>query len=211
MSYKFNRNCWVESVEERLFCDDLHGDESSTDRSDREECGPAEPATIEAMIESAQSLFARWGEELRQEERICRLIRQLETDLENSRHAMHDLGIFRACARCDATAPAGSCCSRGLERKYSPILLVMNLMLGTALPERRLREDSCYFLGSNGCGLKVRHMLCVDYLCPELERALGGKSLIEIQTVSGEEIRSAFLLREAVKKTIQMLLQQENA
>lgn len=45
-------------------------------------------------------------------------------------------------------------------------------------------------------------MPCLDYLCPELEQALGRKSLIRLQTVSGEEIMSAFLLQEATRETL---------
>ncbi|MHC1727681.1 MAG: hypothetical protein AB9866_17040 [Syntrophobacteraceae bacterium] len=50
-------------------------------------------------------------------------------------------------------------------------------------------------------------MLCIDYLCPELEDSLGRESLIKIQIVSGEEIESAFLLQEAIKNKIRTLLQ----
>lgn len=153
-------------------------------------------------------MFVRYGDELMKDQRINGLISRLEMNLENSRQSMHELGIFRACALCDASAPEGSCCSRGLERKYSPILLLMNLLLGVEMPASRLRADSCYFLGATGCGLRVRHMLCIDYLCPDLEEALGRKLLIKIQTVSGEEIESAFLLQEAVKARARTLLGQ---
>lgn len=196
MSYKFNRNCWVESLEERLFCAATGPAESSAD---------AGPVAVEELITSAQCLFTRHGESLMKDKRISGLIRRLEMNLENSRQSMHELGIFRACALCDATAPEGSCCSRGLERKYSPVLLLMNLLLGIEMPASRLRADSCYFLGATGCGLRVRHMLCIDYLCPELEETLGRKSLIQIQTVSGEEIESALLLQEAIKAGVMAL------
>lgn len=210
MSFKFNRNCWVESLEERLFC--AKGREEtgiiSTDgiQSGRGGAATEKPAAIREMIAGARDLFARYGDAIQGDERIRRLIYRLKTNLEDSAQSMKDLGIFRACARCDETAPEGSCCCRGLERKYSPVLLLMNLILGAGLPERRLREDSCYFLGPKGCCLKVRHELCIDYLCPELEEMLGRESLIKIQTVSGEEITSAFLLYEAVKNKTRKLL-----
>lgn len=218
MGYKFNRDCWVESLEERLFCSTAGGSpqsnatgektgrENSPDAGFQDKMVPgreiAHPAAVEEMIASAKNLFAMWGDELRKDDSIRRLVQRLETNLENSRTCMHDSGIFQACARCDATAPEGSCCSRGLERKYTPLLLLINLMLGARLPEGRLRGDSCYFLGLKGCSLKARHMLCIDYLCPELVEALGRESLIKIQTVSGEEIETAFHLREAIKGKI---------
>ena len=209
MSYKFNRDCWVESFEEKLLCAKASQAMTVEDKITGTGCFGHEafrPPEIEEKIASAEHLFAKWIDALRKNDRIYPLINRLEANLENSRHSMHDLGIVRACTRCDENAPEGSCCSRGLEAKYGPILLLMNLMLGASLPERRHREDSCYFLGPKGCMLKVRHMLCVDYLCPELEKALGIKSMIEIQTVSGEEILSAFLLREAIKQTMRTVV-----
>lgn len=119
-----------------------------------------------------------------------------------TRQSMIDLGIVRACVRCDERAPEGSCCGCGLEWKYDAVLLVMNLMPGTSLPERRLRSDSCLFLGLQGCQHGVRHTLCADSLCPDLEDALGQSPLIRMQTVAGDEIGSAFLLYEAVKKVV---------
>ncbi|NLI31990.1 MAG: hypothetical protein GX422_04295 [Deltaproteobacteria bacterium] len=222
MGYKFNRNCHVESLEDRLFCvreiqTRASGNEAGSDRfgvfgNQIESAMKPDvhaPATIGIgeRIAGAERLFGEWGEKLKKEERIGRLIHRLEADLRRSRKTMRRLGIIDACARCDENTPEGSCCSRGLERKYGPLLLLVNLLLGVDLPQRRQRGDSCYFLGPCGCALRVRHMLCVDYLCPELEKTLGQKSLVEIQTVSGDEIVSAFLLEEAVRETMKQLLQ----
>jgi hypothetical protein len=198
MSYKFNRNCWMESLEERLYC----GRDSKREAPLMQRI--TEPG-IEDKIAGAERIFAKWGGQLKGDAGIREFIQRLEVRLEDSRRCMQDLEIFSMCARCDETAPEGSCCSTGLERKYGPITLLMNLLLGAALPKRRQRTDSCYFLGPTGCMLKVRHMLCVDYLCPELEKALGRKALMEIQTVSGEEITAAFLLFESLKKKMKIL------
>lgn len=218
MSYKFNRDCWVESTEERLFCcgggggqpgtgGKEAGGESALDVRRPGRTPGIKPVTIGEIIAGAESLFARWGDALRRDERIHGWIRRLEANLENSRRCMRDFGIFHACARCDAEAPEGSCCSSGLERKYGPVMLVINLLMGAQLPGRRMREDSCYFLGLNGCVLKVRHMLCIDYLCPELVNTVGRESLIRIQTTSGEEIESAFFLHEVVLERIRRFSQ----
>ena len=202
MGFKFNRNCRVESLEERLFGGRDRSGDAEMGEAGGEKQDAAKPSTIGQMVETAERLFAGWGQELKKEERICRLVRQFETNLENSRQAMHELGIFRACARCDGSTPEGSCCSPGLERKYSPILLLMSLMLGAALPRQRVRADSCYFLGRKGCRLIARHMLCIDYFFPELEQSLEPKALMKLQTLSGREMESAFLLQEAIKGKI---------
>ncbi|NLI83767.1 MAG: hypothetical protein GX443_19105 [Deltaproteobacteria bacterium] len=220
MSYKFNRNCHVKSLEENMFC--LHGRRSGEgvegsrvgglrayEKSLESSLGASHsaPLGIEERITGALGLHAGWGETLKGEERIERLMRRLEKNLQVSRRTMGDLGILQTCAECDEKAPEGSCCSRGLEKKYGLVLLLLNLMLGAELPGWRLRRDSCYFLGHRGCMLKVRHPLCVDYLCPQLETTLGREGLMRIQAVSGEEIEAAFLLEEAVKEALRRHLQ----
>lgn len=210
MAYKFNRNCWVGSLEETQFCraparDARPGDERGASDAVEHRSRHAVPATIEEMVRSADGLYARWRRDLKGDAAILDRVRRLEENVEESRRGMRDSGIVAGCTRCDANSPEGSCCSRGLEKKYGPILLLMNRMLGLALPERRMRADSCYFLGWEGCVLKARHMLCIDYLCPELAESLGPQALIEIQTLSGREIESVFMLGEAIKRKIRAL------
>ena len=215
MSFKFNRSCWVESVEDSL----LRSKNSKTVAPDNVSiCGERQgsgakgveitpprrrgPPSIGDKIAFARLLFTSWAGLLKNDEHIIMLFNRLEVDLDRSRQAMVDLGIVRACGWCDENSPDGSCCGRGLEQKYDAILLLINLMLGVGLPDKRSRADSCHFLGPNGCLLKVRHMLCVDYLCPDLEKNLGLQSLIKMQTVAGEEIKSVFTLHEATKKVV---------
>ncbi len=216
MNYKFNRDCWVESFADKLLGGEKsqHGKENSSlgfriggfripqNRSQE----LTRPSPIEKIISGAKDAFAEWSERLKRDLRICHLLERLEANLKNSRQSMLDLGIVNACALCDEREPEGSCCSRGLEKKYTPMLLLINLLLGASLPESRQRVDSCFFLGLEGCVLKARHMLCVDYLCPELEESLGRTSLIKIQTISGEEIESAFLLQEAIREKMMLLM-----
>jgi hypothetical protein len=82
------------------------------------------------------------------------------------------------------------------------ILLLLNLLLGVDLNQARSREDSCFFLGPRGCRLRVRSLLCIEYLCPELEEALGHEGVIRMQVATGGELEYSFLLCEAVKKRI---------
>jgi hypothetical protein len=158
--------------------------------------------SLEERISLARQLFASRGEALKSDSRIGGLLSILRENLEASREAMVTLGIVAACARCDEISPEGSCCSRGLENKYDSILLLINLMLGSDLPDARSRSDSCHFLGPRGCLLAARNMLCIDYLCPAVEQELGVERLMKIQSVSGAEIETIFLLGEEIKRVI---------
>ncbi|MFP5212584.1 MAG: hypothetical protein ACLGPL_04320, partial [Acidobacteriota bacterium] len=62
------------------------------------------------------------------------------------------------------------------------------------------RAESCYFLGPRGCRLRARHMICIDYLCPEVQNSLGADRLIAMQVATGPEIEATFRLYSQIKK-----------
>ena len=150
-------------------------------------------------IEFARDLFADARDALKRNHPISRLLRKLEKSIEINRQAMLDLGIVEACKRCDEEEGA-SCCGAGLENKFDAYLLLMNLLLGVSLPTFRQRADSCFLLRETGCVLKVRLVLCVDFLCPKILRALARDDLIRLQTVSGDELVTGFMAYDAIKK-----------
>jgi len=116
---------------------------------------------------------------------------------------MVDLEVVAACAYCDEEK-GKSCCAqgRGLEEKFDSYLLLMNLLLGVPLPERPARPDGCYFLTWTGCCLKVRLFLCVDFLCPAILDRVSHEELVRLQTASGNELTTGFLVYDALKRII---------
>jgi len=158
---------------------------------------------IQEKIRMAHDLFARWGEALREDGRTEALLEQLEQDLESSRQTVVDLEVVASCTHCDEEE-GKSCCAqgRGFEEKFDPYLLLMNLLLGVSLPERPARPDGCYFLARTGCCLKVRLFLCVDFLCPAILDRLSPEELFRLQTVSGNELTTGFLVYDAIKRVI---------
>ena len=76
----------------------------------------------------------------------------------------------------------------------------MNLLLDVSLPERHHRPDSCYLLTDKGCRLKVRLVLCVDFLCPKILGALSKDELVRLQNISGDELLTSFKLYDALKR-----------
>lgn len=155
--------------------------------------------SIEEKIKTTRKLYDSWAGQLKREPRIHELIYKLEQCLDNSRAAMLELGIVETCKHCDE-GDGGSCCGTGLENKFDTFLLLMNLLLGVSLPQRHQRPDSCYLLSNKGCTLKVRLVLCVDFLCPTILNTISHGDLIRLQQVSGDELTTGFLLYDAIKK-----------
>lgn len=164
--------------------------------------------TPEERIALARLLWGRFGHRLQDRVAVQRLLSRLEKGICRSWDTMQQLGITDDCARCDAEAPEGSCCSAGLENKVDTVLLLINLLLGVELRGQRSREGSCFFLGDHGCTLKARHMLCIDYLCPAVERRLGTERLRRMQLATGEEIEALFLLEEEIRVLVSSWLEQ---
>ncbi len=154
---------------------------------------------IENVILSARDLYERWGGVLGQDPGIREGLEALERKISASRRAMAEFGVVEACRECEESE-GGSCCGAGIENKYNPALLVINLLLGVELHPRRKNAGSCYFLGRSGCVLKVRHILCINYLCAKIRNRLQPGRLIELQTITGHEMEAVFSVHEAVKK-----------
>jgi len=112
---------------------------------------------------------------------------------------MSELKIVEICKHCDEQE-GGSCCGTGMENKFDTFLLLVNLLLGVSLPEHHLRTESCYLLTDEGCVLKVRLVLCVDFLCDKILNRLSVEELLSLQKISGEELIAGFRLYEAIKK-----------
>lgn len=162
---------------------------------------PSGPLTIQAKIRQAKELFETWGHSLEGDPAIGRLSRSLEQKAAASGKVMYEVGVIDMCRHCDEEE-GGSCCGAGIEDRYNSGLLLLNLLWGVSLPEVRYASNSCYFLGRSGCTLKVRHILCINYLCLTIQRTLPHNDLIRLQTVTGEEMDTIFLLHEAVKRHI---------
>lgn len=157
--------------------------------------------SIEEKIEEARALYEARGSLLREEVGIRDLLTRLEGSIRASTEAMHAFRVAQACKRCEELE-GGSCCGAGIDNRYDPIQLLINLLLGVALPDRRKVPDSCYFLETDGCCLKARHVLCVNYLCTRLQQSLSAEERNALQAVLGTELDTGFILHEALRKRV---------
>lgn len=155
---------------------------------------------MEKILE-ARILHESWKNTVRENSRIRSLVERLDQNVRASLEAMHTLGVTDACRQCEEEE--GSCCGTGIENHYTSLSLMINLLMGVSLPDRRTYPGSCYFLGSNGCSLKVRHILCVNYLCMKIQSRFPRSKIIALQEIVGEELETGFILYEAIKKILQ--------
>jgi len=162
---------------------------------------PSRHLAIEEKIEQARALHDAWAAILRRDDRILALLVRLEWNIRATRQAMRALRVVEACRRCEELE-GGSCCGAGIENRYDGFELLINLLLGVSLPDRNTYSDSCHFLQAEGCSLKARHVLCVNYLCTKLEKALSQEDRIALQTLGGEELDTGFALYEAIRKKV---------
>ena len=157
--------------------------------------------SIQEKIAQAHRLHAACGDSLRQDASIQALLMRLKQKIEVVRKTMLALGIVAECKHCEEEE-GGSCCGTGIEDRYDPVLLLINLLLGASLPTQVRGGNSCYFLREKGCMLAARHVLCVNYICQKLQKKLTREELIDLQSCAGEELDTEFILHEAIKKHI---------
>ena len=148
-----------------------------------------------------QSSIKDSSHSLLKDEKISELLVRVKNALRQSYRQMFKTGIVDICRKCELEE-GGSCCGAGLENKYDGWLLVINLLLGADLPNRRLVSGNCYFLGEKGCLLTVRHVICVNYVCKKITDQIEPEVMMRLRENEGEQLNSVLLLHEVIKKTV---------
>jgi hypothetical protein len=127
------------------------------------------------------------------------LLNRLDQNIEDTQKEMAAIGVINECADC-AVNGEGSCCGARNTHKYDSILLLINLLLKKSLPSQSENKDLCYFLTRQGCSLRARHVICVNFLCPRLRENIQHEKLVRLQEIAGEELDTLFILEEYIKK-----------
>ncbi len=160
--------------------------------------------TIAEKIDQAHHLYGTWRSALLNDPVLVKLLAQLEKLSDRSQNVMHELGVVKSCMSCELEE-GGSCCGAGIENRYTPTLLLINLLLGRKLPEKRRWENSCHFLVETGCCLTARQVLCINYLCRKVCEKLSREELMRLQDTTGEEIEVGFITYEQTQRLLQKL------
>jgi len=154
---------------------------------------------VRRKVEKAERLYERYKEMLLNNPKIRSLLEKLSKAIDSTWSYMRKTGISEICRQC--ALETGSCCKRWVEDKFDEYTLLINLLLGVKLPKSRFREDSCFFLGPNGCLLKAREVICVTFLCDKILKKIGEKEK-EFQRIAGVELELQFILREEIIKVL---------
>lgn len=152
-------------------------------------------------VHLAYHLHNIFGHALLQDEKVRALLVQLDQNIEATQKALVAGGIIRECADC-AVNGDGTCCGKRTGYKYDSVILLVNLLLGKTIPLQSQDPHACYFLTQEGCILRARHVICVNFLCPRLRRNIQQEMLIQVQDVAGQELDTLFLVEEYIKKKI---------
>jgi hypothetical protein len=156
--------------------------------------------SIDSKIVLAHHLQANFGQALLQDEEVRSRLLHLDENIGATWKEMVSIGVVRECSDC--AVKDGSCCGAGMENSYDEVLLLINLLLGRTLPGRAYDATSCYFLGVNGCLLRAREVICVNYLCHRISRSIQKEKLIHLQKSAIKELDTLFKLENYIKKTL---------
>jgi hypothetical protein len=157
--------------------------------------------TIADQIRIALHLQELYGQLLMQDREICALLGGLDLHIEATQGAMLKAGIVKECTDC-AVNGEGTCCGVRTGHKCGSVLLLINLLLGRTLSPAPVDIHLCHFLTKQGCALRARHVICVNFVCQRLRDVLPHSSLCNVQDIAGGEIDTLFVLEECIKKKI---------
>ncbi len=149
-------------------------------------------------VGEANALYRRYGYALRADKKLAHLLHVYAERIGETFHCMQQAEVVAACSAC--AQETGSCCFQEVETWYDPVLLLCNLLLGVALPDRHDIAGQCLFLGRSGCKLHARYAFCINYLCPRLRADLRDSEVQRFLAVAGREISAGWELECALRK-----------
>lgn len=150
-------------------------------------------------IIEARALFERSGAAIGEQPALRALLDRYHNAIEAVQTLMRQWGVTSACTLC-AKQEQGGCCFEGIETAYDRILLLINLLMGYPLPNRREVPGGCLFVGKEGCQLKARYYFCVHYLCPQLQTTMGSAAKSELLDAVARELAAGWELEQAIRE-----------
>jgi hypothetical protein len=162
---------------------------------------PSLERPIEDKMGWAKTTFLGERNRLLADRNLVELLEALKAAIHRSHENMLRTGIVDLCRHCEEKE-GGSCCGAGLEKHFSGILLLMNLLLGVTLPQEREEPSSCFFLSPTGCRLLARHVLCINYVCNKITSRIKPDQLAALREAEGAEILLLFQVNEKLKKLV---------
>ncbi|HID97892.1 MAG TPA: hypothetical protein EYP57_06870 [Thermodesulfobacteriaceae bacterium] len=149
-------------------------------------------------IRLARLLFEAYGEELQGDRNVSSLIASYRSAIRETWEQMDKSGVIEHCTDC-AVRDGGSCCGKGIEDRFDTALILINLLMGSRIPDSREDDAGCWFLGREGCLIVAREVICVNYICKKLYRKISWPDMQVLQAKIMQETDAAFMLDATVK------------
>jgi hypothetical protein len=108
-------------------------------------------------------------------------------------------GVSAECADC-SLHEEDTCCGRRTGLHCDAVILFLNLKLGCSLTVQDAMPNLCSFISENGCTLRVRPILCVNFTCKRLRDNIPHQKLVQIHTVAGDELDTLFAIENVIKR-----------
>ncbi len=158
--------------------------------------------TITDKIQKALNLFHEYSGVLVQHPVLADLMEAYQKAIQESWDLMNKLRIPATCHYCATQIPGGGCCGKGVDDWYDEYLLLINLLMGVTLPSERTLDDSCIFLGTEGCMLAARYHFCVNYLCRRITADITSHEEDRLKRTYGHELHLSWLIEKELRRVI---------
>jgi hypothetical protein len=156
-------------------------------------------ALIEKKLEKAEQAFRLYGNWILEEKEISSLLKEHRKAIENTWRIMKELNIPEACSRCAEKDPGG-CCFEGVETWYTPVQLLINMLMGVNIPMSSMFDGICAFAGEKGCLLLSRNAFCINFLCDKIKKHRSREDIDILNSSAGKEIDCGIRLENAITK-----------
>ena len=156
---------------------------------------------LRSKLQNAHRLHRRFGARLSANRQIQENLIELIHLEQRVTEAMRSMGMSELCAECGAQ-PGGGCCSAMMANETDAMLLLINLSAGFEASPRREDDHECCFLGPEGCSLKFKPFLCLNYLCRSIYAGTTREQLARIQGATSQFLGQLVLVEELVRQQL---------
>jgi len=152
-------------------------------------------------MENSHRLHREFGTRLKADHEIQEHLNQLLHLQEEVTETMRCMGLLELCAECGGRT-AGGCCSAMMANETDSMLLLINLSAGFEVSPKRDDDYECCFLGSEGCSLKFKPFLCLNYLCRRIQTESSPLQLARLQGATAGFLGQILVLEELIRRQL---------
>ncbi len=146
-------------------------------------------------LKYARALYSQYGAKLKENERIDRLLEELNNKTHGLSMQMGSMEMGEICTAC-ASRDTGGCCSRYMADECDVLQILMNLLAGVAVSAMHDSKTDCFFLGSTGCVFLFKPMFCLNYNCSGIKEAAGKDEIEKLEKVAGSQLTAQYKLEQ---------------